>query len=296
MEAILVNVALPLANVVILLGVGLVLDTGDFRRIRERPRPLVVGLFGHYLLLPALGFAMAWQFRHEPAIAVGFVLIAACPSASASNLLTHLARGNTALAVTLTVISAVATLVTLPLMLNAAGEWLYGASYRMRLPFWQTMGRLAVLVLLPVVAGIALRRFRPRLALRIEPWVSRVGLAALMLAISTYLATNFPAFARSFERVGPATVCMSTVAIVAGLLLGRVSALSRRDTITIGMEVGVQNCMLALLVAFTLLRSPEVAVPAITYGVMMFLPAFGLVALGRRWRGQATAASSPGAI
>ena len=282
-DTLLSHVLLPFANILILLGVGLALHWQDFRAIAREPRPVAVGLVAHYLCLPILGFAMAWMFRDTPAIAIGFVLVAACPSASVSNLLSYLGRGNAALAVTLTVISSLATLASVPLLVDVAAQWLGGRALGLRLPFGDTAVRLGLLVLLPLTIGMGLRAFAPALARRLRPWLQRLGLALLIAVVVVYVVQNNALFADSLRRIGPAVAMMGLGALATGLALGVATRLSRPDTLTLGMETGVQNCMLALLVALTMMHSPEAAMPAIVYGVLMFAPAFALVWLGRRF-------------
>lgn len=293
-DSILLKIGLPLAIAIIMCGIGLTLRGEDFRRIAREPRPVAVGLLGHYLLLPLLGFATAWLVAGADAgaveFAVGFVLVAACPSGSSSNALTYLARGNVALAVTLTVISALVTFLSVPLLVELALRWFGGEARSIRLPFAQTVLHLAALVLAPVLAGMALRRFAPGFALRAEPWVSRFALGLLLLLIVAICITQREVLARSLGELGPAALAMGAAAIGGGFLLGRVARLSLRDSITVGMEVGVQNSTLAIVIALTLLNSPAIAVPAAIYGLLMYLPAFAAAWLGRRAVARAEAA------
>jgi len=287
-DSVLLKVGLPLAIAIIMCGIGLTLRGEDFRQIAQRPRPVAVGLLGHYLLLPLLGFATAWLVARSTAsqtsleFAVGFVLVAACPSGSSSNALTYLARGNVALAVTLTVVSALVTFLSVPLLVELALRWFGGEARSIRLPFGQTVLHLAALVLAPVLAGMALRRFAPAFALRVEPWVSRFALGLLLLLIVAICITQRAVLARSLGELGPAALAMGAAAIGGGFALGRLARLGVRDAITVGMEVGVQNSTLAIVIALTLLNSPAVAVPAAIYGLLMYVPAFAAVWLGRR--------------
>lgn len=286
-ENLLIRVALPLVNFVIMCGIGLTLEVGDFRRIGQSPKPVAVGVAGHYLLLPAIGFAMAWFFRDTPAFAVGFVLLAACPSASASNMLSYLAGGNVALAVTLTAISAMASLLSVPAWVFLAA-WAFDIEGRViQLSVPATVAQLALLVLLPVALGMGVRHWARHWALRAEPWVSRIALLSLLLVVIAFVTTQWDLVSSSVSRLGMAALAMSSTAMAGGVLLARAMKLPAADTLTIGIEVGVQNCMLAMLVALTMMHSTPVALPAATYGLMMFLPALAVVALGRRMRREA---------
>lgn len=183
---------------------------------------------------------------------------------------------------TLTVISALATFLSVPLLVDLALHWFGGETRGIRLPFAQTVLHLAALVLAPVLSGMALRRFAPAFALRVEPWVSRFALGLLLLLIVAICITQREVLTRSLGELGPAALAMGAAAIGGGFLLGRIARLGPRDSITVGMEVGVQNSTLAIVIALTLLQSPAIAVPAAVYGLLMYLPAFAAAWLGRR--------------
>ncbi|MES2857967.1 MAG: bile acid:sodium symporter family protein [Pseudomonadota bacterium] len=290
-----VQIGLPIAIIVIMAGIGLTLTLADFQRISQRPRPVLVGLAGHYLLLPMLGFIVAWAFALPTELAVGLVLVAACPSGSSSNALTYLARGNVALAVTLTVISALATFVSVPLLVNLALQVFGGEAREIRLPLGPTVKHLAVLVLIPVMLGMAIRRSAPDFARRVEPAIAKFSLALLLVVILVLVYTERATLGAMLFQVGPAALTMGSAAIGLGYLLGRGCRLALRDAITVGMEVGVQNATLAIVIALTLLNSPQIALPGAIYGLLMYLPALAMVALGRRAvaREEARAAQAP---
>lgn len=291
-DSLLVKIALPIAIAVIMCGIGMTLSGGDFRRIAQRPKPVLIGILGHYALLPLLGFAVAWLFPMPVELAIGLVLVAACPSGTTSNALTYLARGNVALAVTLTVISALVTFVSVPLLVNLALQVFGGEARDIRLPVGQTVMHLAALVLAPVLIGMGVRRWAPAFAQRLEPWVSRFSLAFLVLLIAAIAVSERENLPTWFAQMGPAAMTLCCAAIGLGFLLGRISGLELRDAITIGMEVGVQNSTLAIVIALTLLQSPQIALPGAMYGLLMYLPALAMVVLGRRAIARREAAQS----
>ncbi len=278
----LVQVGLPIANALIMLGIGMALAARDFRQVMRQPRPLYAGLAGHYLFLPLLGFAVAAWFADAWELAVGFVLVAACPSASASNALTWLARGNLALAVTLTAASSLLTLLTIPLLTALALYVFAGEARAIRLPVAQMLAHLVLLVMLPVAAGMALRQVLPRVTGVLEPWLNRVGLLLLLALIAYILVDQRQALLPWMAALALAAGGMCLVALCGGYLLGRSARTDRRDAVTIGLEVGVQNCMLALLIAFNVMDSVAMGMPAAVYGVVMYALAFAYVAVVRR--------------
>lgn len=286
----LVRVGLPIVNGLIMLGIGMALAVRDFHQVVAAPRALLAGLAGHYLLLPALGFAVAAVFGGMYELAVGFVLVSACPSAAASNALTYLARGNLALAVMLTGASALLSLLSLPLLVSAALYVFAGQRQAIVPPVAQMVGHLLVLVALPVLAGMAMRHLWPRFCARVEPGLNRLGLIGLMLLIAVIVVEQHGLLQRWGPRLLPGTVALCVLALGGGYALGRLVRTDRRDAVTLALEVGVSNCMLAILIAFNVLQVSTVAMPAAIYAVVMYPLAFGFVYLARR---RGVAASIP---
>lgn len=280
--SVLISTGLPVAIAVIMCGIGMHLTPADFRRIGEFPRSVAVGVAGHYVLLPGLAFAVAWLFGLPPELAVGLILVAACPSGSIANTLTFLARGNVALAVCLSVISALATFASIPLLVALAGEVFAGEARAIRVPVAATMGHLAGILLVPIVTGMLVRAHLPRVAAALGPWVGRFAVLLLGILILGILLTQRGALVAAALQSGPAVLTLCCGAIAGGWALGRLARLPERDVLTVSLEVGVQNAALAILIALSVLQSPQVAIPGALYGGLMYGPALAVVVLGRR--------------
>ncbi|KAF1712606.1 bile acid:sodium symporter [Pseudoxanthomonas kalamensis DSM 18571] len=279
-----VMTALPLINILIMFGIGMTLRAGDFRKVMRYPGAVGVGMAGQYLLLPAIGFMIAALFTNTPAYAVGFVLLAACPSASSSNVLTYLSRGNVALSVTLTVVCSVVTLISIPLLVNLALHWRGAQMQTVHLPIMNTMGSLTMIVLLPILAGMLARRYAPAFVSRVEKWVGLVSFLLLLGLIALITWAQIELVQSTILRLGPAALVMCMAGLAGGWALARMARLDAADSTTIAIEVGVQNCALAIVVALSVLRMPQAALPAGIYGLLMYLPALAGVAITRRRR------------
>lgn len=278
----LIRAALPIVNFALMLGIGMALRAGDFRQVAARPRGLLLGIAGQYVALPLIGLGFALLFRHSYELAVGFVLLAASPSANSSNALTWLARGNLALAVSLTAVSSVLTLLTIPLFTGAALLLFAGQSQPIALPVGQMLLHLALLALLPLLLGMAARQLLPGACRRIEPWLNRTSMLLLLLLIALIAVDQWPALRPWAGRLALATTAMCALAMFAGQVLARSGRLEWRDAVTISLEVGVQNCTLAFLVAYNVLQSATIGMPAAIYGITMYFVAFALVIASRR--------------
>jgi bile acid:Na+ symporter, BASS family len=261
-------------------GIGLHLTPADFRTIARHPRPVLVGIASHYLLLPLLAFGIAWLLRLPLTLAL--VLIAACPSGTMANTLTFLARGNVALGVSLSVISALVSFLSIPLLVDLASDTFGGRAQTVQVPVAATVRHLAGVLLVPILLGMAIRAGAPAVARRAGRWVSRLAvllLVTLIVGLAISERANLP---DALAKAGPAAMLLACTAIGGGYALGRLARLSSRDIMTVSLEVGVQNAALTILIALSVLKSLPAAIPGAMYGLLMYAPALVVVAIGQR--------------
>jgi BASS family bile acid:Na+ symporter len=281
---------LPLSLFVIMLGVGLSLTLTDFTRILLYPRAMLAGLTNQLILLPVIGYLLLRVFQLPPAMAVGFMILAACPGGPTSNLITHVSRGDTALSITLTAITSVVTVFTIPLITNWALVQFLGESQDIRLPFWPTIRRIIGITLLPVSLGMVVRHYRTALALRLER-PARIFSTVLYIAILVgIIAGNWAALLDGLQRLGLATASLNAATMGLGLAAATLLRLNRPQTLSIVIESGIQNGTLAIVVATSLLFRPEMSLAAAVYSVFMFLSGGILMAIfgNRKMRNRET--------
>lgn len=280
----LISTGLPIALFIIMIGIGMTLTVRDFRQVAVYPKGMIVGTIAQILVMPLVAFALASMLSLPAAIAVGLVIIAACPGGTTSNLFVLLARGNIALSIVLTVSASLITIVTLPLFTNYALQFYAGAGAgeAITLPVGRTVGMLIGIVLFPVAIGMAVRTRAPDLARRAESAVSIFGgivLAALVIGLIYGVRDQIW---NLLQQAGPATFLLNVAGIAIGLLTGRLAGLSQRESLAVAVELGIKNGTIALLVTLTLLDSSAMSIPAAVYGVLMFPMGFFLAMYGRR--------------
>ncbi len=266
-------VFLPLALFAVMLGMGLGLSIDDFTRVLVYPKAVVVGLLAQLVMLPILGFALASIFPLTPELAVGVMILAACPGGPTSNLITYLARGNVALSITLTAISSLITVFTIPLVVNLAMEAFLGEATTLSLPVSATVIQIAVITLIPVAMGMALHHYRPRFAAQVERGVKWLSLGLLGLIIAGLLVQQRASVVGFFAQVGLVTLALNLLAMALGYLAALAAKLDRASATAITVEVGIQNGTLAIAIASapTLLNQPNLAIPAAIYSLLMFV-------------------------
>jgi BASS family bile acid:Na+ symporter len=280
----LIQVGLPISLFIIMVGVGLTLRIRDFHNVVHYPRALIFGTLAQIALMPAVGFALAWALALPPAIAVGLVIIAACPGGTTSNVFAFLARGNLALSILMTAAASLITVVTLPLFAN----WAIGAftdrslEQPLELPITQTIAMLLAVVFVPVLLGMALRAWRTQLAGRLEGAVSAFGMFVLFALVVLIVIQARDHLGELLVQAGPSVIALNLLGIAAGLGVARWAGHDFVDGLTLAMELGIKNSTIGLTVALTLLGSADIAMPAALYGLLMFVSAGVLVVIGRR--------------
>lgn len=274
---------LPLALALIMFPLGLNLTPADFLRIVRQPRALLVGIVCHFVLLPLVCFAMIEAVGMEGAFAAGFLLLAACPTGTTSNLLTHLARGDVALALSFTAVASVLTIFTLPLIVSWALARYLASGQEVPVPVGLLMGQVFFMLGVPVLLGMAVRHYRTGLALRIEPLLTRAATLLFFAIVALAVVRNWALLRDNFATLAPFAIALNLVMLGIGFAVAWAIRLSRRQSITLGIETAIQNATLALVIASSLLQIDAMAVPGALYGVLMYGGGLVFALLARRF-------------
>jgi BASS family bile acid:Na+ symporter len=279
------TVFVPIGLMLIMFSMGLTLALRDFGAAAANGRLVLAGVATHLLVLPLLGLAAGLLFRLPPPLALGLFIISICPAGTTSNALTFVGRGNVALAVILTAITSLVTVFTIPLLLSWAVPWFLSTGDGGRVPqlsVGSTMLQLARITLLPIAAGMIVRRFAPAAAARLARWLRPTAFVVLVVVIGFSVAVSLDMVLQNVLAVAPAIYALNLAATGTGLLIGRAMRASRRDAMTLAIETGVQNATLAIFLTLTVLDSLPLAVTQNVYGVIMLLNATLLIRWFRR--------------
>ena len=272
----LTTVFLPLALFITMLGMGLGLTLDDFKRVLVEPKAVIIGLIAQLIMLPLVGFLLASIFSLAPELAVGVTIIAACPGGSTSNMITYLVKGNVALSITLTAVSSLITVFTIPLLINFSMENFMGEGVALQLPFGKTVLQIAVITLIPISIGMLLHLYTPKFAMTVEKGVKWLSLFLLGLIIVGLLLKERDNVVSFFLQVGGVTLTLNILTMALGYGISTLSNLDKPTSKAITVEVGIQNGTLAIAIASTpaLLNMPTMAIPAAIYSLLMFVTSF----------------------
>jgi bile acid:Na+ symporter, BASS family len=263
---------------IIMLGIGLSLTMPDFRNIFLHPKGLVTALAVQLLIIPVVAFIIAALSPLTPEEKVGLVIVSACASGASSNLITHLFRGNVALAISMTTINTLITIVWIPFVVNLALVVFMGRTANISLPFIETVIQIFVLIILPAGIGMVVRAMWPEGSQKLEK--------PLKFILPVILAAVFSVKFFGGDKVGgvemslirglilfPFCLLLNLVAMFAGFYTARKTKLDFRIQFTIAIEVGLHNTTLALLIAGTLLKVRGMETPAMVYAMFSFFTA-----------------------
>lgn len=280
-------VALPIALALIMGSLGLSLTVDDFKRIFTAPRGILIGLANLFLLSPLLAFLVAELYGLEAVFAVGLVLLGASPGGATANLLTHLARGDTALSVSMTALSSLAAAITVPLYLSLAIAH-FDAGVGDDVSMGGIVARVFAITVIPVAIGMWIRSRREAWAVGNEQRIKRVALVAFVVVVVGAVADEWGTVTEHFTELAIAALTLNVLAMGCSFTIARLARLDNRQSTAVAMELGVHNGTLAIAVA--VLVADDLAIPAAIYSAFMFLTAgaFARIMFNRNGGAEAT--------
>jgi BASS family bile acid:Na+ symporter len=271
-----IGLLLPLGLAFIMFSLGLSLRLHDFRRAVSRPLALFLGLLAQVALLPLTAFLIAKGLALPAEAAVGLMILAACPGGVTAGMVTYLARGDTALSISLSAITSLLTFVTVPLIVGASLLYFMDTSSVVNLPTGQLVGGLFLVTLLPLGLGLWLSESQ-RLGAQAVQLVHRAATTVFILIVGFTFFDQWPAITSHLPALGPACLLLNLVTMGTGALLGILSGLTSAERVALAMECGIQNSALGITLALSMLAMPALAIPSVIYAVLMNASALGVI-------------------
>ena len=270
----LITAILPAAVFIIMFGMGLSLRFTDFTYVVKQPKLILIGLFAQFIVLPLTALMLAILFKLSPELSVGLMIISFAPSGTTSNIFTNIAKGDVALSISLTTISSLLTSFTIPLFTLLAMKYFLGSENTIEMPLLQTIFKLLIIIILPVIVGMFILSKWQKTAYKMEPKIRLFSIIFLFLIVVAIIVQNRANILGFFSQTGMATLTLNILALGIGYWLAKLFKLSQKQAITIGYEVGIQNGALALIIAGTIIGNNTMMIPAVTYSLLMFITGF----------------------
>lgn len=270
-----------LAVGVLTLSISLELKARHFAAAMAAPRDLGVGLAAQLAILPLLVLLLSTTLQ-DATVLTALCLVAFTPSGPTSNYLAHLAQGDVALAIVLTIVGTLLSAVAMPLALPALLQFATGDELaRIVTPLAVFRGLLGM-VIVPLLLGLYAARRWPAGVARVQPAISRIAAVLFVLLVAAAIASQWQVLVRAVAQAGVPVLAVNAAALALGALAGRAAGLAQPRRTTLALKVGVQNVSIALGVAIGVLGRLDVAAVAALYGVTQLLVASAYAAACRR--------------
>jgi bile acid:Na+ symporter, BASS family len=237
----------------IMFGVALEIKLENFRILFSKPKAVLVGFMSQHILVPAFTFLLVLLLHPSPSIALGMILVAACPGGNISNFLSLMAKGNVELSVTLTAISTIMAVVITPFNFTLYGN-LYSEASHMMMPIsidpWEMVQTVFMLLGIPLILGMVFTWRFPKTSQRITKPMRIISLVFFGVFIFAALAANFHYFLRYIYLIFLFVLLQNAMAFLTGHFTATAFRLSKNDVKTISIESGIHNSGLALVLIF----------------------------------------------
>ncbi|MDB2702374.1 bile acid:sodium symporter family protein [Flavobacteriaceae bacterium] len=264
------SIILAVAIMVIMMGMGLSLTIADFKRVAQYPKPVLLGLTNQIILLPLVSLGLIYLFQPPAFIAIGMILLAACPGGTSSNLVTLLAKGDLALSVSMTAINSIITIVTIPFWVGYAYTTYLAEASSMSSPTADIFKTLIVVLAIPLSVGMLIKNRAPQFADRMERPVRIASSVFLALVILGLLAREFDLFQQYVGDTLAIVAALNAITMGLGYVLAKAFGLNLKQGLTIAIESGIQNGTLTISLAVITLNQPDFAIIAAIYSLVMY--------------------------
>ncbi|MFK2820725.1 bile acid:sodium symporter family protein [Flavobacteriaceae sp. LMIT009] len=274
---------LNIALAVVMFGVALGITIHDFKNLFKQPKLVLLGVLSQFVLLPFITFLVILLIKPQPSIALGMMMVAACPGGNISNFMTHLAKGNTALSVTLTAFATFLAIFMTPLNFQV-----YGNLYQPTAQILKTVSldplelfKVVGLILgIPLILGMSLRKKNEKLALKMSKILKPLSIIVFIAIVIIAFSNNLDIFNDYVHHVLAIGIGHNLLAILLGLIIAKLFRLSFKDQKTLAIEMGIQNSGLGLLLIFTFFNGlGGMAILAAFWGIWHIISGLTLAAI-----------------
>ncbi|MEY3649133.1 MAG: hypothetical protein RLZ13_2018 [Bacteroidota bacterium] len=286
-SSVLTELFLPFSLAVIMFGMGLSLRVEDFKRILIYPKAVGIGLLNQLVLLPILAFGIVKAFSLPPELAVGLMILAVCPGGATSNLITHLAKGDAALSITLTAFSSLITVFSIPFLVNFSIAYFIPGGEAKQLEVVGTVVSVLFITLIPVALGMITLAKAPGLAEKWDQPFRKISIVFFVVIVGAAILKERENLVQYFIEAGPAALALNLSTLAVSFLIAKWTGLPFRQGLTIAIESGIQNGTLGITIAATLLVNTVMSIPSAIYSLLMF----GTAALVILWGNKVASAS-----
>ena len=248
--------------VIAMFGMGTNIDTRDFKELIKNPKEVLIGSLAQFTIMPLLAWFLAIVFHVNKDIALGIILVGSCPGGTASNVITHIARGDVSMSVSMTILSTLlAPIITPSLIYLLAGRWVDISIIAM-------FKSVIKVILLPVLLGISIKKMNPTVISKSKDVFPLISSLAIILIISGIIGANADKIAQSGLIVLVIVAIHNALGLLAGLLVAKLAKMDYDNATALAIEVGMQNSGLAIeLASVNFALNPLATLPGAIFSI-----------------------------
>ena len=274
------TIILAISLIIIVFGMGLSLVKDDFIRIFQNPKAIIIGLLNQIILLPIIAFLLISVFDVGTDIAIGIMILAACPGGPTSNLITHLAKGDTGLSVSLTAANSLITIFTIPFVIDFSLTQFLDSSEMIQIDKLKTVTQIFVVVIIPITIGMTLKHVKPTFADKMNKPVKIASAIVLFLVIIGLVLKKKEDLIPYLKQAGLISLALNVTTMIIGFASSKIAKLNLAQSLTISIESGIQNGTMAIAIASGILLNENYAIAPAVYSLIMFFTGGAIIAYG----------------
>lgn len=269
-----IDIFLPLSLMFIMFTLGIGLTIQNFRNIIEQPKALIIGLVNQMILLPLIAFIIILFINLPSEMAVGMMILSCCPGGVTSNMLTKIAKGDTALSISYTAIVSIITVFTLPLIVGLSMQYFMGSNAP-NINILSLGLTMFFITTIPVSIGLFINTKYHNLSISFLPIANKISSILFIIIIIGALASEWDAFVNNLNLLGPAIILLIFLMLFIGYTSGKLFSLNKKKSITIAIESGIQNATVGITIGNLILNQESglsiLSLPSGVYGILMYL-------------------------
>ena len=269
-----IDIFLPLSLVFIMFTLGIGLTIQNFKNIINQPKALVLGLINQMILLPLIAFIILFVIKLPSEMAVGMMILACCPGGVTSNMLTRIAKGDTALSISYTAIVSILTVITLPIIVGFSMEYFMGSNA----PSINILSlglTMFCITTVPVSIGLYINTKYHDFSVSFSPIANKISTILFIVIIIGALTSEWEAFINNLNLLGPAILSLIFLMLLIGYYSATLFDLNKEKSITIAIESGIQNATVGITIGNLILNQGAglsiLSLPSGVYGILMYL-------------------------
>lgn len=272
-----IDVLLPLSLIFIMFTLGLSLTIEDFRIVFRFPKAFAVGIINQMIILPLVSFIIVSLIVLPNEMAVGMMILACCPGGVTSNIITKLAKGDTALSISYTAIVSIATVITLPLIVGFSMEYFMGSDAP-PINILSLGLTMFIITAVPVGIGLYVNTKYNTFASSFAPIANKISTILFIIIVAGALASEWNAFINNLRSLGPAIIALIISMLFIGYNSGKLFNMNKKQAVTIAIESGIQNATVGITIGNLILNQTNglsiLSLPSGVYGILMYLVCF----------------------